>query len=43
VLATPELFFNAARLDRSLAVRADDFARIAQPRVARIAAGGAAS
>jgi Ala-tRNA(Pro) deacylase len=43
VLATPELFFNAARLDRSLAVRADDFARIAQPRVARIATGGAAS
>lgn len=40
VLAQPELFFNAARLDRSVALRADDYARIAQPRVARITTGG---
>ena len=28
----PELFFNAARLDRSLALRTDDYLRIASPR-----------
>jgi Ala-tRNA(Pro) deacylase len=32
-----ELFFNAARLDRSIALRTDDYFAIAQPRVASIA------
>jgi len=36
VLAQPELFFNAARLDRSFALRTEDYARIAQPRIAPI-------
>lgn len=36
----PELFFNAARLDRSLALRTADYLRIAQPRLADIAAQG---
>ena len=38
VLEQPELFFNAARLDRSVALNTGDYARIAQPRVAAIAA-----
>jgi Ala-tRNA(Pro) deacylase len=37
VLAVPEIFFNAARLDRSLALDSRDYARVAQPRVAKIA------
>jgi Ala-tRNA(Pro) deacylase len=33
----PELFFNAARLDRSLALATADYLRIAEPRLADIA------
>jgi Ala-tRNA(Pro) deacylase len=33
----PELFFNAARLDRSIALNTSDYLRIAQPRFAPIA------
>ncbi|MQA11384.1 MAG: YbaK/prolyl-tRNA synthetase associated domain-containing protein [Pseudonocardiaceae bacterium] len=32
----PEIFFNAARLDRSLALRTEDYLRIAQPRLVPI-------
>jgi Ala-tRNA(Pro) deacylase len=38
VLRLPELYFNAARLDRSIAMATDDYARLAAPRVAAIAA-----
>jgi Ala-tRNA(Pro) deacylase len=38
LLQVPELFFNAARLDRSIALTTDDYARLAAPRVAPIAA-----
>jgi Ala-tRNA(Pro) deacylase len=38
VLTYPELFFNAARLDRSLALRTADYSTIAAPRLERIAA-----
>lgn len=34
----PELFFNAARLDRSIALATDDYMRIAAPRIAPITA-----
>ena len=37
LLEHDEIFFNAARLDRSIALRADDYRRIAAPRIARIA------
>ncbi|MFE7776310.1 YbaK/EbsC family protein [Streptomyces sp. NPDC057445] len=40
VVARPRLYFNAARLDRSLAVSGADYARLARPRVERIASGG---
>lgn len=33
LLAVPELYFNAARLDRSLALATDDYVRVARPRV----------
>lgn len=33
----PELFFNAARLDRSIALATDDYVRAARPRFERIA------
>ncbi len=36
VLAAPELYFNAGRLDRSVAVATEDYRRIAAPRVAPI-------
>lgn len=36
LLKVPELFFNAARLDRSIALATDDYIRIADPRVASI-------
>lgn len=36
LLGAPELYFNAARLDRSLAVRTADWAALAQPRLAEI-------
>ncbi len=38
VLRLPELYFKAARLDRSIAMATDDYARLAAPRVAAIAA-----
>lgn len=38
LLQTPELFFNAARLDRSIALATEDYARLAAPRVAPITA-----
>jgi Ala-tRNA(Pro) deacylase len=38
ITATPELYFNAARLDRSLALATPDYLRIAKPRLASIAA-----
>lgn len=38
LLEQPELFFNAARLDRSIALATDDYVRVAAPRVERIVA-----
>jgi Ala-tRNA(Pro) deacylase len=38
IKAFPELFFNAARLDRSMALRTDDYLKIAEPRFEPIAA-----
>jgi Ala-tRNA(Pro) deacylase len=38
LLDQPELFFNAARLDRSIALATDDYVRVAAPRVERIVA-----
>jgi Ala-tRNA(Pro) deacylase len=38
LLEQDELYFNAARLDRSLVLSARDYLAVAQPRVARIAA-----
>ncbi|WP_282700407.1 YbaK/EbsC family protein [Streptomyces sp. CC219B] len=37
VVAQPKLYFNAARLDRSLLMSGADYARLAKPRVERIA------
>lgn len=37
ILATPEIFFNAARLDRSLCLNTEDYRAIAAPREAQIA------
>ncbi|MFI1913810.1 YbaK/EbsC family protein [Nocardia sp. NPDC020380] len=37
LLRAPELYFNAARLDRSIALATDDYVRVAQPRIAPIA------
>ncbi len=37
LLTREEMFFNAARLDRSVALRTRDYARIAQPRLETIA------
>ena len=37
LLATDELYFNAARLDRSMALATADYRRLATPRVERIA------
>ncbi|GGK74884.1 YbaK/EbsC family protein [Mangrovihabitans endophyticus] len=37
VLTQPRLYFNAARLDRSISLDTDDYTTIAQPRVAPIA------
>jgi Ala-tRNA(Pro) deacylase len=36
VLANDEIFFNAARLDRSMALKTSDYAAIAQPRLESI-------
>lgn len=33
LLAHPEIYFNAARLDRSLALNTDDYVRLADPKV----------
>jgi Ala-tRNA(Pro) deacylase len=38
LLTAPELFFNAARLDRSMALATDDYVRLAAPRIASITA-----
>lgn len=38
LLVHPELFFNAARLDRSIAVATEDYLRLAAPRVEHIVA-----
>lgn len=38
LLTVPELFFNAARLDRSIALAIDDYLRVAAPRVEPIVA-----
>jgi Ala-tRNA(Pro) deacylase len=40
LFTVPELFFNAARLDRSVALATEDYAGMAAPRVAPIAATG---
>ena len=40
LLAHPELFFNAARLDRSIALASEDYVRLAAPRVEAITASG---
>ena len=37
LLDAPELFFNAARLDRSIALATEDYLRLAGPRLAPIA------
>jgi Ala-tRNA(Pro) deacylase len=37
LLAAPELFFNAGRLDRSIALKTEDYKRLAAPRVEQIA------
>jgi Ala-tRNA(Pro) deacylase len=37
LLANDELYFNAARLDRSMALRTRDYVAVAKPRVERIA------
>jgi Ala-tRNA(Pro) deacylase len=36
LLESPELFFNAARLDRSIALKTSDYVRLAKPRFERI-------
>ncbi|MEV6032145.1 YbaK/prolyl-tRNA synthetase associated domain-containing protein [Nonomuraea sp. NPDC052116] len=36
LLDQPELYFNAARLDRSVALATDDYVRLAEPRMAPI-------
>jgi Ala-tRNA(Pro) deacylase len=38
VIAQPRLYFNAARLDRSLVMSGADYAALARPRLERIAA-----
>ncbi|MGY6026174.1 YbaK/EbsC family protein [Streptomyces spinosirectus] len=37
VVAQPRLYFNAARLDRSLSLSGADYERVARPRVERVA------
>jgi Ala-tRNA(Pro) deacylase len=41
ILETKEIFFNAARLDRSLCLVTEDYQAIASPRVARVAQAAA--
>lgn len=38
LLTHPELYFNAARLDRSVALASEDYVRLAEPRIERIVA-----
>lgn len=38
VLTVPVLYFNAARLDQSIALKTADYQRITRPRIAKIAA-----
>lgn len=40
VVARPKLYFNAARLDRSLVISGPDYRKLAGPRVAPISAAG---
>ncbi len=42
LLENDELYFNAARLDRSMVVRRSDYVALAKPRLERITAGRAA-
>jgi Ala-tRNA(Pro) deacylase len=42
LLENEEIYFNAARLDRSMALKTADYVRVAKPRVERIAAAQAA-
>ena len=37
LLSNQEIYFNAARLDRSMALRTDDYVAITRPRIERIA------
>jgi Ala-tRNA(Pro) deacylase len=37
LLSVPELYFNAARLDRSIALSTEDYVRLATPRLVPIA------
>jgi Ala-tRNA(Pro) deacylase len=37
LLSVPEIYFNAARLDRSIALATEDYLRLASPRVVAIA------
>ena len=41
LLESDELYFNAARLDRSLAIKSSDYVALARPRLARIVAAPA--
>jgi Ala-tRNA(Pro) deacylase len=41
LLVHPEIYFNAARLDRSLALETQDYVRVAQPRVEPITVAAA--
>ncbi len=43
VVAQPKLYFNAARLDRSLLISGADYARLAEPRIERVAAPASGS
>jgi len=43
LLENDELYFNAARLDRSLALKTSDYIALTQPRIERIAASPAIS
>ena len=36
LLTFPELYFNAGRLDRSMALTTEDYVRVAKPRVEAI-------
>jgi Ala-tRNA(Pro) deacylase len=38
LLDSDELYFNAGRLDRSVALASQDYMRLARPRIARIIA-----